>query len=122
MDCLCNKVKPLAVLFWALGIVLANTWPLYAGMASLPRRTKSMSLYGHATCMVVEIFFTLNYQRRLVGPPFSLSRFFIHSIYGWNLTRYSYADFPECSLSEQLPRVAEDGPAAEYIFSFLHLT
>ena len=84
MDCLCNKVKPLAVLFWALGIVLANTWPLYAGMASLNRRTQSMSLYGHATCTVVEIFFTLNYQRRLVGPPFSLSRFFIYSIYGWN--------------------------------------
>ena len=27
VDCLSNKVEPYAALFWALGIVLANTWP-----------------------------------------------------------------------------------------------
>ena len=46
---LSNKVEPLAALFWAHGIVLANMHlTLPASPASLHRhhRTQSMSLYG----------------------------------------------------------------------------
>ena len=56
-----NKVEPLAALFWAHGIVLANMHlTLPAGPASLHRRTQSMSLYGHSR---------FNSQQRSVAPP-----------------------------------------------------
>ena len=43
VDRLCTRVlKPFAALFWALGIVLANTLP--ASQASLHRRTGSLTI------------------------------------------------------------------------------
>ena len=47
---LCNRVEPFTALFWAFDIVLAHL-TLPAGLASLHRRTQSMSLYS--ICMVI---------------------------------------------------------------------
>ena len=71
VDRLRNRVEPFAALFWALGIVLANTWSCpSAGQALLRRRTQSMTLYGHRW---------FNSQRERVGPPpLFLTRYVIY--------------------------------------------
>ena len=70
VDRLRNRVEPFAALFWALDIVLANTWP--CPPASLHRRTQSMSLHGHS--------FSIIFEDAWSPPPFYLGMLFIYDL------------------------------------------
>ena len=48
LDRLRNRVEPFAALFWALGIVFANTWPCLPVRYHSTAVHKSMSSYGHS--------------------------------------------------------------------------
>ena len=67
-------VEPFAALFWALGIVgTCQNLTMPTGLASLHRRTVSISLYGHFNCTAVENLF--HSHRRHVATPLFLSRY-----------------------------------------------
>ena len=79
VDRLRNWCEPFAALFWAVGIVLANTWPCTpAQHHSTAMHTQSMSLYGHSW---------INSLQRRAGPiPFSyLGVLFIYGLSIWNV-------------------------------------
>ena len=83
-DRLRNKVKPFAALFWALGIVLylPTPDPAHRGVASLHRRTKRLSLYGHAVCTVHGRELVQFSKKTRCPPPHSFFLSMLLFIYG----------------------------------------